>query len=97
MADADVEYLGCTPAVTAAGTNVLVTVDTGLTRAVFITPTVNQISYDVVDYLENTNQWTGRFSGERAVFLPKGTKVNFIASAQMALLVYLRNVVLPAE
>jgi hypothetical protein len=91
VADVDTQYVGATIAVTANGTNLLITTDAGLTRAAFITPAVSQISYDVVDYLETQSTSPPNYRGDRRVFLPQGARVYFIASTAMSAIIWLED------
>jgi hypothetical protein len=88
-------YVGCIIGSKVSGDKLLVTTDATLTPATFKNPTVTFIGYDVLDYLENSQQVNGPFMGNRSVFLPLGTNLYVTSSAGFAAVLYFQTI--PAE
>jgi len=93
VTDADLLYVGAVLVATVAGTSLLVSTDTNLTRAQFVAQ--SGITFDVLDYMENSQQINARLTSARGVFLPQGTNVALVASATLIAICYFEEV--PAE
>ena len=81
MTEQELLYIGTVLIATTAGTNLVISTDPNLTRAQLVAQA--GVSYDVLDYLENSQQINARLTSARGVFLPVGTTVSLVASATL--------------